>query len=1654
MKNSFWKHFLTVFTVLVILCCLTACGLLGNDNPPDNTDENNSGGTSNPNPDTNPSDNNENKENFTISTTYVSIGCTETSLSQSEILALESVDISGYLSSASSGTIITEDMLDIDLSDVDTSVIGTYTAYATYKGIKQSFTIEVVEVPITGITAVTTNVQTEFKYGEEFNATGLYLMVEYDNGTQKEISDLSQISLDSSDYNKAHGNSTETSYPIRIFYNGYNAFYYVSVAAKPDDIIIGIEVDCSNSHQSFTYEYGELLSANDFLVKYVIETYDSDGKKVQRVTSELPENAQSHDTVILNNGGYNALHGTESDVTYTIEIGWGAFSSSIDVIVKKAPPHITDVVILTLNPNSENHSITVPCGNKNFIPKLNDLSFRIDYSYGDSETIYYHTHSDDFIFDETNFNYYSQGTYHIDVYYKGIRVKSMQDYTHYCEHTPSSQFGFDIVVTEKDYSHVTEIYEYLFIPSDSTHKIYFKRNETVSQEVLKQNLKVCAVDFNGNVITLADDEYELLFDNSSFIEAVPLRIEAGEIASVPTSYAQAVTVTLTSKGRQTYTSVTAKADAYADITYNVYRIPDRLVTSIVSLDNKTFNLDYATDYPSDIFAGLSFCISYTDGSNEVVTVDENGTLENFDGTIQFTIDIESNPLPDELFESGLVCDIDAVLSYDVYAYTGDSLSSETGYKTFMTAFSVTSSATVVKQPEYKGIYVDFSSSTFPVFYNDGDELITDGYDVYCYFDYSKQPHVKLDSTDYVISISSAYINNNVFITDITSGMDVVPVSVRYAPDNNDSSAYDYTINSYSNSSGARFNIYLLPGSFKLVTIDDIALTEAFVDITLEKTEYVVFIDDEISFENVSLDAYFLQGTTLIHKDITMESLLPGFKIVSDTNTFGENYVLNYARNDLPVYLAYAYPNEEINHYGTTYVDWIFACNSTLNSYALDISNLNLKTVYYVGDEFVLPSGNFIITENDESIIEKNIVPLLSVKPSDSIGTILEGVTVDYSTFDSTQKGTYTIPVKWMHHFNGTSTVMLETSYTVTVLENEPNTSLQSKQLADYAFINNNFESANISAPLYVYYESLPFVPTLSDTLSGLTYTLVNGLVDIENFDTASVISDCIITDKGYYTLRVSNSIGNVAYFYIENAVVPNVFTSFTINDKSITPYDETENKYNDVTVNLGIVDNVTVAFDIAGNYLVNVYDAHIGTYIASGDSLSLNEQSITLLVVLPDSNENEITSFYVNVLCGSPIIGLSVNGQTPTRRSSDGIETFNVTVPSNTSNLNISMDLVEGYSASISKNGAPYFSTLPLIGTNQYEVYISYYGKHVLTSILYVTVSKPDFFDYLSMKIDTKTYELSTSDTVIIPDSIPYAMPCKISISDPNVNVILRNLLGETVHQINGTPLALQYGKNEFYMEIIKDGVSYIRGLTLYKENYDEYGYAKYDISELTKRINVSAFGIDGVCSSNDSFFIPLPFEKIKSATVNSIEYELFNEYSENDTETMRISEITCVHYNPNFYRYACRIKFNIANNPGTDYYRYCYVYLVPSAPINGAVSAEIKLGDTVVSTNDFVQDDSLSSTYVKTVSVSDESFIFGIAPLKNATLTSMIILHSENGTVKSIGNETNDLLSSINNGLHDLDVLTLKDYEISVIFSVISEDKTSFAKYILVITR
>ena len=47
-------------------------------------------------------------------------------------------------------------------------------------------------------------------------------------------------------------------------------------------------------------------------------------------------------------------------------------------------------------------------------------------------------------------------------------------------------------------------------------------------------------------------------------------------------------------------------------------------------------------------------------------------------------------------------------------------------------------------------------------------------------------------------------------------------------------------------------------------------------------------------------------------------------MVSNIDTFDENYILNYAHDNLPVYLAYAEPGKEINHFGTTYIDWIFA----------------------------------------------------------------------------------------------------------------------------------------------------------------------------------------------------------------------------------------------------------------------------------------------------------------------------------------------------------------------------------------------------------------------------------------------------------------------------------------------------------------------------------------------------------------------------------------------------------------------------------------------------------------------------------------------------------------------------------------------------------
>ncbi len=890
-----FRYMLLVIISLLAMCALVACGGGGGDEPNVSDDPV------------------EEQGSFSLSTQSIDIFSTDDPMTGEQILALDSVDITGYYSTSTSGSNVSEDMIDFDFSQVDTTVAGSYNATATYKGSTATLSVYVSEPQLMDIEIDVSGAKTQFDYAEQFSSDGLKVLLRYSNGTVETVSDPSALTIDSASYTAEHHFTTEQFYTIFVYYEGRTLSYEVSVDREPPEKVLGIKAyytpSFSGEGDEYTNEYGRELNINDFYFCYLVQPYGSD---TTLEWSYPPEGVTARPLTILDDGGYTAEHGIEQDVTYDVTVKSGEYTDTVTITVEKAPARLLSVVITGLSYDGA-PTIEVPYGFDILnIDYLSSLKMQLNYSYGDPISVSVNEvyPLDDFYLVDTDYNCLIPDTYHFDLYYKGIRAESIAGYEHACSHT-SPQYGFDVTVRPEDVSLGGVNKEYLYVPATSSHRTSFPRGEAVDLAILKDSLTVRGVDYDGSIFTLEENEFELTVDSDSLTifnnNHSTLVITDGVITDVYPATPLTVTVSLTELGRYNRIGINNNFDAFPSITYSVYRTADKLITSITPIDGFSATTEYsATGYSPAILAGLQVLVAYHNGTEEIKTFAEDGSL---DGITVTGIDLGLNrfSLPDEMFEGGHLADAQINFQYSVFAKDGKKPTVAASEKSFDLASTLTKAITVTKTPEIQNVYIDFVNSQFEIFYNYGDTLDTDGMVIYAQYDYSKKAHTLLSADDYLVNVSSTgggIISNGVFITDEEGRTFSATAQVKYAVDGVLNPDHEVTINSSQNSAKAKFNLYLLPDGYSLKNDG----FYSFEEITLDKDKYVVAIDDSVDFGAVTFDATFIKDknpeiiladvkvpvtftTDVIDGEIRTIARGNGFSVIDVTSTnIGQDFV--------------------------------------------------------------------------------------------------------------------------------------------------------------------------------------------------------------------------------------------------------------------------------------------------------------------------------------------------------------------------------------------------------------------------------------------------------------------------------------------------------------------------------------------------------------------------------------------------------------------------------------------------------------------------------------------------------------------------------------------------------------------------------------------
>lgn len=1632
------KQILLLVISLSLLVSLVACGdVFGKK---DNNTENNNNNTKPDNNSNKEQQNNNDVPTLSLSNDNFYIAKTTSPFTESELM--DFLNLSARYVSKNTNMYLDTYSLSIDMSTIDTSVEGTYKVTVSYSDAKCEITVVVGaknsgEVVSLSINYDHSSMKSNFEYGENFDSSGIALNVTFDNG-ETDIIYNAEIVATCADFNRFHNTDEQQEYTVTISYKGKTAFYTVYVAPKPADKFVGINIIEYSSKT--TYAYGDTLSADDFVIEYQYSSIDENGN-AYTYSSQTPPPSTNYELSIADIGGFNPNHGFESDQSYVVTLSYGNYTCTCNVTVEKAPAHITSAQLVLSQNIGNNGVISVPKGtdklSENYL--FNLFTIKLTYSYGDPVEIEYAGNKTDFIVDDTE--YYRFGdvgnVYHIDLYYKGIRVKSPNTYEHECN-LNDIEYGFDVQISAPE-SYELENTEYLFVSPRSTHKTEFYRGENLSESILRENLIINIVKPDGSVSALQSDEFNLSYDDSSFPSEIPIRISNNKITTNFEAYPLDITVSLSNTGLSNY------GDTYGEIKYQIYRMPDRTIKSIVP-NQYNIEIDYKDIYDLSSYVGLSFTVNYSDNSSAVVSIKEDGTFDNANFTnanIEFNFD--NYPLPDEMFEpSGYTSDLRLGFDYCVYAYTSNQSSTASITKLAASAF-FPSAAIVKKDPEIKGIYVK-KSEACKIFYNENDTLNLSDYAVYCYYDYSKQEDVKLSETEYKGYIDTVYYINDRFTTNATNA-DKVRITFKYLPNGIYDPNLDYSINSSINSSGARIDVIVVPNGYSLYGKNE--QTYAFENISIDRSEYILFIDNELSVNNLTFTAQFVnESAEEVTKRITVDDLPSGFGLYPNIDHLEENFNFNIEYENLPAYLVYTNGDTTIG-YGKTDMDFIYAKKSLSAEYALDLSELSIKSVYNVGEEFENPFGNIFIKKDGTRIenFSKNLTDLLSVDYLKTQGVSVDGATIDYSEFKSDVSGNYTIKVQWKHYQNRRDRgIMLEASYVVTVIDQNTIHPFDGYTPENYDFV--EYDSV-LNADVYVFNRDNTFNAQLNfdgdhDKSASARYSLAKGICTSDNFNT-NVLTQTNLTEYGYYTLLVyeeNNPL--VSYYYIKYSKPENIFETFSVNGTALSVYDTEKEIYTDCVIEL---DNPQATIDYTLKEIGNakVSDASTETNVSSGELVTISGNSLVLSVKVLNHDNRTICDFTVTLVYNSPIKQIALNGVIA-ERINDDTESFSLTLPENTHSYVPNVSLSEGYTAKLSLMGLPLENAPVFMGNNDVNVEVFYFGNYVCTYKLTVNVSYPLSLIGSGITLYGKEFPFESQY------KIPEKMNFNLESTNTDVRISVESISGNIVAVLNDNriDIPLLNGRNDLVFVFNCNNQIYKKYVKVYKITDNDQSYSQFDISELTQNIEVRAFDTMGILVDNDTFYVPVTAENVANAAFDSI--MVIADYSYESESTFNLSSIQSYSYCPETQRYAFLISFRAKNTSSVLTKRF-YVYLVPTEKTATYVPLKIKLGDTLIDTNEFASFPPSNNVFSKSVYLSEGIYEYSVFNDNAFVLISEpILLASKDGVPNEVGYDTANCLYTDNSNGYETYMVSLEKGEFSLVFTAISGIPQQQLKFVLTI--
>lgn len=211
-------------------------------------------------------------------------------------------------------------------SSVDTSSVGNKTVSVTYGNLTTSFIVKVVEPIIKDILLAYSNIKVNYKIGESFDSTGLYVYGCLIDDSYELLEDYS-ISIYDSNGNLYTNTvfNTEGSYKVIIKYNTFEKEYLINVTLNHIDdtdenqVISSISLDTSNTLT--TYNIGDELNTTGLCVYANYEDNSIDLIEDYTITI-FDENNDLLSSTTFNYAG-----------TYTIRITYDTFNTEYTVTV-------------------------------------------------------------------------------------------------------------------------------------------------------------------------------------------------------------------------------------------------------------------------------------------------------------------------------------------------------------------------------------------------------------------------------------------------------------------------------------------------------------------------------------------------------------------------------------------------------------------------------------------------------------------------------------------------------------------------------------------------------------------------------------------------------------------------------------------------------------------------------------------------------------------------------------------------------------------------------------------------------------------------------------------------------------------------------------------------------------------------------------------------------------------------------------------------------------------------------------------------------------------------------------------------------------------------------------------------------------------------